>query len=42
MRSLERLAERVVELEILESISHEQVRQGLKQTSGSRTANNAG
>ncbi len=40
--SLKRLAERVVELEILESISHEQVRQVLKKPSCSRTASSAG
>ena len=40
--SLKRLAERVVELEILESVSHEQVRQVLKKTSCSRTDGNAG
>lgn len=40
--TLHRIAERVVELKIVESISHESVRQVLKKTTSSRTTKNNG
>lgn len=40
--SLRLLADRVVELEIVDSISHETVRQALKKTSSSHTASSTG